>query len=47
MKESLPLFVGFDMANMAGLVDVESLRASNTCKIGQHKEHIEEKKVSI
>jgi hypothetical protein len=25
-----PFFVGFDIAKMAGLVDVEPLRASNT-----------------
>jgi hypothetical protein len=29
-KQFIPFFVGFDMANMAGLVDVEPLRASNT-----------------
>lgn len=33
------------MANMAGLVDVESFRASNTCQVGQHYKFSEEKKV--
>lgn len=29
-ERTIPFFVGFDIANMAGLVDVDPLRASNT-----------------
>jgi hypothetical protein len=36
----IPFFVGFDIANMAGLVEVEPLRASNTCKYPQHPVYI-------